>query len=250
MGYSFINKIFNQFSFDHHNLHIHVVIRRMSRLNLQVCHVSLIVKRKICPVFVTLHALICCIKKRNVGFCITIILYKLIKMCIIDNVAVAQYQCFLFAPDKEVVVAAQCIQEARIQPDIFSCQERRQDMKSVVFAMKVPFFSAAKVVHQAVIVFLCDNADVLHSAVDHAADKEVDHPVSAGDRHCRDCTGNSQFTKPRVIFARIDKTHYILHHISSFLAVFSANSVKKCSLHQPAARQGYVLRQAVRFRYR
>ncbi len=87
---------------------------------------------------------------------------------IVNDRAVAEYNKFLFAVIQIIRIGTQRIKYTGILPNVLPCHERRQDMKSVILSVKIPFLAGSEMVHQAVIIFLHDYADIFHSAVDHA----------------------------------------------------------------------------------
>ena len=89
-------------------------------------------------------------------------------MSIVNNSAVAQDYKLLFTSGQIICIGTKSVQNTRIEAHIFPGQERRKNVQSVIFSVKIPFLSRSKMVHQAVIVFLHNHADVLHTAIDHA----------------------------------------------------------------------------------
>ena len=139
-------------------------------------------------------------------------------MRIVNYIAVAQNKRFLFAAHQIVAVGTECIQHSGIQTNILPGQKGRQNMKTIIFAVQIPLFAGAEMVHQAVIVFLHNNSDIFHTTIDHAGNQKINYPESAGDGHRSNGTGNGQFPQSGIIFSGIYNTHYILHLIYASLS--------------------------------
>ena len=92
-------------------------------------------------------------------------------------------------------------------------------MQAVCFAVKIPFFSGAKMVHKTVIVLLHDDTDIFHTAVNHAGNQKVYDTETSCHRQCCYGADDCQFAKTGVIFTGIDNSHYIFHFCLISLSV-------------------------------
>ena len=134
-----------------------------------------------------------------------------VKVAVVDDVGAGQHDPFLLGAGQIGAVGAQGVQRAGVNADVLTGQEGRKHLQTVVLTVQVPFLAGADMVHQGVVVLLHDNADVLHSAVDHAGNEEVDHTIAAGHGQSGNRAVQRQVTKARIIFAGVNNTHYILH---------------------------------------
>ena len=175
----FVHQVQQQFAFHHKHLHIAVPVCRMGRLNLHIGYVAVLLNLDIRAVLIPDHGGILGVHQGDIRTCFPVKTDQFIQAGIVQDVAVAQHQGFLLAAGQIAVVGSESIQDARIQSDILTRQERRQNMKALMFAVQIPFLAGSEMVHQAVIIFLHDHADVFHSAVHHAGNQEVNHAESA-----------------------------------------------------------------------
>ena len=104
------------------------------------------------------------------------------------------------------------VDSASVHAGIILGNERRKDEKAVTLSVQIPFLAAAEMIHERMIISLCNQADIRNPRIHQIREQEVDCAVSAAEGNGSDRAREGQFAEHRICFACIDKTECIICH--------------------------------------
>ena len=127
-----------------------------------------------------------------------------------NDVAVRHYNVLGVAFADKLGSARKRLKSAAVNAGALSAV-RRKNMQTARLARQIPFRAHAEVVHQRIVILLCDNADLCNARIYHSRQRKVYQTVLAAERNACHRSRLSQFGKGLLVHISKDQTQNFSH---------------------------------------
>ena len=137
-----------------------------------------------------------------------------------DNIAVRHYNVFRVALADKFQRARQSLQSAAVHSRVLT-SIRRENMQTARLSRKIPFRTHSEMIHQRIIILLCNYTDLSNTRINHSRKREINQTIFSAERNTCHCSRLGEFRERLLVHIGEDQTQYISHtcHIkqSSYL---------------------------------